>query len=221
MKALIVDAQSRSRLKAAHPTCIFHPGVYVDQQSVLGRYNVIFPNTLILNSTIGHHTIVQKNSRVFHADVGKFCSIAARVSIGLGRHPTDRVSSHPTFYSRTHELARTFSRADDYPHFTRIRIGHDVWIAENAMIMDGVRIGNGAVVAMGAVVTMNVPDYAIVEGNPSRVTGSRFDASMIRRLMASQWWDRPDEWLHEHSGMFNDPERLLAVIEAGNTEKAP
>lgn len=51
-----------------------------------------------------------------------------------------------------------------------IVIGEYVWIATNAIILPGVTIGRGAVVGAGAVVRENVPDYAVVTGNPSVVT---------------------------------------------------
>ena len=54
-----------------------------------------------------------------------------------------------------------------------IRVGDDVWIGARAIVMPGVRIGNGVIVGAGAVVTKDVPDYAIVGGNPARVIRSR------------------------------------------------
>lgn len=48
-------------------------------------------------------------------------------------------------------------------------VGNDVWIAANAVILDGVKIGDGAVVAAGAVVTHDVEPYAIVMGSPAKV----------------------------------------------------
>lgn len=48
-------------------------------------------------------------------------------------------------------------------------IGSDVWIGGRVTILPGVHIGNGAVIGAGAVVTKNVPDYAIVGGNPAKV----------------------------------------------------
>lgn len=50
-----------------------------------------------------------------------------------------------------------------------VRIGNDVWIAANAIILAGVTVGDGAVVGAGAVVTKDVPPMAIVAGVPAKV----------------------------------------------------
>lgn len=50
-----------------------------------------------------------------------------------------------------------------------VRIGKFVWIASNVLIMPGVTIHDGAVVAAGAVVTKDVPECAVVGGNPAKV----------------------------------------------------
>jgi acetyltransferase-like isoleucine patch superfamily enzyme len=47
-------------------------------------------------------------------------------------------------------------------------IGDDVWIGVGAFLLKGVRVGNGARIGAGAVVTSDVPEGAIVEGNPAR-----------------------------------------------------
>jgi UDP-2-acetamido-3-amino-2,3-dideoxy-glucuronate N-acetyltransferase len=44
-------------------------------------------------------------------------------------------------------------------------------IGANATILPGVKIGRGAMVGAGAVVTQSVPAFAIVTGNPARITG--------------------------------------------------
>lgn len=48
-------------------------------------------------------------------------------------------------------------------------IGDDVWIGGRVTILPGVHIGNGAIIGAGAVVTKDVPDYAIVGGNPAKI----------------------------------------------------
>lgn len=54
-----------------------------------------------------------------------------------------------------------------------IRVGRDVWIGANAIILAGVTIGDGAVVAAGAVVRRDVPAYAVVAGVPATVRKMR------------------------------------------------
>ncbi len=58
-----------------------------------------------------------------------------------------------------------------------IVLGDDIWIGAHATIVDGVKIGSHVVVAAGAVVTKDVPDYAIVGGNPARVIRMRKDVA--------------------------------------------
>jgi acetyltransferase-like isoleucine patch superfamily enzyme len=48
-------------------------------------------------------------------------------------------------------------------------IGDDVWLAGRVMILPGVTIGDHAVVSAGAVVTEDVPERAVVAGNPAQI----------------------------------------------------
>lgn len=48
-----------------------------------------------------------------------------------------------------------------------VLIGDDVWIGANSIILKGVNIGKCSIVAAGSVVTKNVPEYALVAGNPA------------------------------------------------------
>lgn len=49
-----------------------------------------------------------------------------------------------------------------------IKIGKNVWIGSNAVILPGVTIGDGAIVAAGAVVNKNVEENTIVGGVPAK-----------------------------------------------------
>ena len=51
-------------------------------------------------------------------------------------------------------------------------IEDDVWIGFNSAILKGVTIGRGAVIGACTVVTHDVPEYAIVVGNPARQVGT-------------------------------------------------
>lgn len=54
-----------------------------------------------------------------------------------------------------------------------VKIGSNVWIGVNAVILPGITIGNGAVVGAGAVVTKDVEENTIVAGIPATVVKRR------------------------------------------------
>jgi maltose O-acetyltransferase len=54
-------------------------------------------------------------------------------------------------------------------------IGNDVWIGTRVIILSGISIGNGAIIAAGSIVTKDVPDFAIVGGNPARIIKYRLN----------------------------------------------
>jgi len=50
-----------------------------------------------------------------------------------------------------------------------VRVGDNVLIGANAVVIEGVQIGNGSVVAAGAIVAKDVPENVVVAGVPARV----------------------------------------------------
>ena len=50
-----------------------------------------------------------------------------------------------------------------------ITVGNDVWIGTQVTILPGVKVGNHSIIGASSVVTKDVPEYAIVAGNPARV----------------------------------------------------
>lgn len=62
-------------------------------------------------------------------------------------------------------------KGERYQRYARVRIGNDVFIGMNSIVLPGVTIGSRVVVAAGSVVTKNVPDGVVVGGNPARVIG--------------------------------------------------
>jgi maltose O-acetyltransferase len=51
----------------------------------------------------------------------------------------------------------------------RVVIEDDVWIGARVIILPGRKVGIGAVVGAGSVVTKDVPEYAVVGGNPAQI----------------------------------------------------
>lgn len=64
----------------------------------------------------------------------------------------------------------TYPRSKVYPEeFPNTIVREGASIGANATILPGLVIGVGAMVGAGAVVTKDVPDYAVVVGNPARI----------------------------------------------------
>lgn len=133
--------------------------------------------------------------------VGRYVSVASGVQVLLRNHPLDRLSLHPFFYN-----ARLGFVREDTISATTLEIGHDAWIGSRAIITVGCeRIGIGAVVGAGAVVTKNVPDFAIVAGNPAKLIRYRFDEATRAAILASRWWELPVEECVRHMEFMTKP----------------
>lgn len=87
-----------------------------------------------------------------------------------------------------------------------VRIGNDVFIGHNAIILPSVRtIEDGAFIGAGSVVQNDVPAYAVVTGNPARVVRYRFPPPIIKELLESQWWKKSISELSNEIDTFTVP----------------
>lgn len=78
--------------------------------------------------------------------------------------------------SSNHKIPANLGKIFGSGHDARpVKIGNDVWIGGNCLILPGVSIGEGAVVAGGSVVTRDVAPWNIVAGVPARQLKSRLD----------------------------------------------
>lgn len=123
--------------------------------------------------------------------IGPYCSISRGVVLVTGGvHPVAWVSTYP--FRIKWDMPGAYR--DGTPE-TRgdIRIGPDVWIGTDAMIMSGVTVGPGAIIAARSVVTRDVPAYGLVVGVPAKLVRHRFSDAQIESLLKIQWWNWPEE----------------------------
>jgi acetyltransferase-like isoleucine patch superfamily enzyme len=97
----------------------------------------------------------------------------------------DRVTVTSGVQILTHDGATWLVREADgvrYQRYRPVRIGCDVFVGLNAIILPGVTIGDRVVIGAGSVVTRDVPDNTVVVGNPAKPVKTFDDyADTIRR----------------------------------------
>jgi len=104
--------------------------------------------------------------------VGDFSEIGTRALIQSNVEIGNYVIMGPDvkIYSRNHEFKDiTIPIALQGKKYYQTKIGHDVWIGANVLILPGVTIGDHSIIGAGTVVTKDVPPYAIVVGNPGQI----------------------------------------------------
>ena len=149
--------------------------IYVESPVKLGKIKVFTQNPLF----IGAHTYIRSGELHNVKSIGRFCSIANNVVLGLSKH------QHPiNWISTSHQVC-----TDHNPISKPIVIGNDVWIGDGALIFDGVTISDGAIIGARSVVTKDVKPYEIVAGNPARSISFRFEDRICNNFLYSKWWE--------------------------------
>jgi acetyltransferase-like isoleucine patch superfamily enzyme len=117
------------------------------------------------NCWIWHHSILDGSNGI---EIGNGVQIGAWV--GVFTH-----SSHIAIRLHGENYLRV--DRDDRVGYIRgpVTIGDYTFIGAGAIILPGVSIGSGCVISAGALVIKDVPDNAIVAGNPARVIGNVMD----------------------------------------------
>src|SRR5262252_6988014 len=193
------------------------------QDAELGAWCEVGARTVLLDVAMGDYSYVVNDAQITYTTIGKFCSIAAMTRINPGNHPMHRATqSHFTYRASAYFPGE----ADDTEFFAwrksyRIHIGHDVWIGHGAIVLPGRNVGTGAVIAAGAIVTKDVPDYAIVAGNPARVIRQRFPDHIAARMQRLAWWDWSHDELHRALPDFRtlSAEAFLDTYERRRTQQ--
>lgn len=149
--------------------------------------------------------------------IGKFCALArgVRFIMNGANHKTSGLSTFPFFiFGNGWESAAP--EPGDLPYKGDTRVGNDVWMGYDCLIMPGVTIGNGAIISSRSVVVSDVPAYSIVGGNPAKVIRQRFSDEVIAELENIAWWDWPPEKITQNLAAITsgDIARLKALQSA-------
>jgi acetyltransferase-like isoleucine patch superfamily enzyme len=107
-----------------------------------------------------------------HVFLGPYVTIYGHGGVEIGDGTL--VSMKATILSSNHKIPSRERHIRWEPsELLPTKIGRDVWIGANAVILAGITIGNGCVVGAGAVVTSSLPAYSVAVGVPAKVVKMR------------------------------------------------
>jgi len=149
----------------AHETAVIDEGARIGAGSKIWHFSHVMPGAVIGEScNVGQNVVVSSRARV-----GNGCKIQNNVSIYDDVELEDFVFCGPSMvFTNVFNPRAHVSRKHEYRR-TLVRTG--ATIGANATIVCGHTIGRYAFIGSGSVVTKDVPDFALVVGNPARRAG--------------------------------------------------
>jgi acetyltransferase-like isoleucine patch superfamily enzyme len=115
---------------------------------------------------IGPCTYINRNTML---DATESLEIGSRCAIGPGCYLTDH----------DHGLDPSLPPLGQPMVSAPTRLGNEVWLGANVVVLKGVTIGDGAVVGAGSVVTKDIPTGAVAVGVPARIVRIRVGRNTV------------------------------------------
>jgi acetyltransferase-like isoleucine patch superfamily enzyme len=162
----------------------------LDKGAIIGATGHISNNRDQASIKIGNKTILDGELLTFKhggtIQIGACCYIGERTKIWSAKkitigdrvliahnvnihdqnaHPLDSESRH---LDQMHIMEKGFQEQADLNE-KEIVIKDDAWIGFNATILKGVTIGKGAIIGACTLITQDVPDFAVIVGNPPKI----------------------------------------------------
>ena len=148
-----------------HPTAVIDDGVTIGPKTRIWHFSHILSGSVIGGScNIGQNVVIGPR-----AQIGKGCKIQNNISIYEGVTLEDYVFCGPSVV-----FTNVFNPRAEIPRMKELRptlVRRGATLGANCTIVCGVTIGRYAFLGAGAVVTRDVPDHALVVGNPARQIG--------------------------------------------------
>jgi UDP-2-acetamido-3-amino-2,3-dideoxy-glucuronate N-acetyltransferase len=172
-----------------------HPSAVVDEGARIGAGTKIWHFSHIMKGAeIGERCVIAQNVNVDGSTVvGNNVKVQNNVSIYAGVVIEDDVFLGPSCVLTN--VSNPRSQINRHSLYEKTLIRRGATIGANATIVCGITIGRYAFIGAGSVVTKDVPDYALMTGNPARQKG----------------------WMSRHGHVLNKPgdDGVMACPESG------
>ena len=165
MRQAIPPAKKSDKPYFVHESAFVDPGVEIGEgTSIWHTSHILKGSRLGKNCKIGQNVVVGP-----HVTVGEGVKIQNNVSVYEGVTLEDYVFCGPSMV-----FTNVFNPRSEIPRMTELRptrVKRGATLGANSTILCGITIGRYAFVGAGTIVTKDVPDHALVVGNPGRTTG--------------------------------------------------
>lgn len=152
----------------------------IGSDSLLRSHTVVYRGNVIgAGFQTGHHVVVREDNRIGESvSIGTLCCIEhdTRIENGVRIHSQVFVPEFSVIEVGAFIGPNVVFTNAKYPRSRTVKdnlvgpvVGANAKIGANATLLPGVRIGVNAIVGAGSVVVRDVPDNAVVAGNPARV----------------------------------------------------
>jgi UDP-2-acetamido-3-amino-2,3-dideoxy-glucuronate N-acetyltransferase len=166
----------------SHETAVIDEGAEIGKGTKIWHYSHVLSGSKIgENCNIGQNVVIGPDTTI-----GNQCKIQNNVSIYKGVTLEDGVFCGPSMVFTNIYNPRAEIRKMDQIRPTLVKKG--ATLGANCTIVCGHTIGNYAFIGAGAVVTIDVPDHALMVGNPARQIGwvcecgEKLDVTMICKI---------------------------------------
>lgn len=148
-----------------HESTVIDEGAKIGKDTRIWHFSHLMPGAVVgENCQLGQNVFVDNNTRI-----GNNVKIQNNVSIYNNVVIEDDAFIGPSVVFTNVTNPRSFIERKN--EFKKTVVKKGASIGANATLLCGIEIGEYALIGAGAVVTKDVPPFAIVTGNPARITG--------------------------------------------------
>ena len=161
---------------------LVNPQIKIGKNSTI-KYSSEFKLTGGAKLVIGSNCTIKENSYFLltkpnpylqigdYVGIGRNCYIAIKDHLEIGSYT--RIGPNVTILDQDHTYEKSDLIMNQHADIQKVKIGKDVWIGANAIVLKGITIGDGAILGAGSVVTKDIPPYEIWAGVPAKFIKER------------------------------------------------
>jgi len=180
--AAVIEILTKASNQLCNNNFFHHQSAYLDQPTKVGKGTKIWHFTHIMdgveigeNCNIGQNVFIAKNTKI-----GNNVKIQNNVSVFEGVVLEDDVFCGPSIVFTNVKIPRSAFPKSKSSEYLQTKVKQGATIGANSTIVCGVTVGKHAFIGAGAVVTKDVPEFAIVYGNPAKICGWLCRCGMVK-----------------------------------------